>query len=721
MAVGQDMKKRGASVHAYSNHLKNEKSPYLLQHVHNPVDWYPWSDEAFNRARKEDKPIFLSIGYSTCHWCHVMAHESFENEQIAALLNSYCICVKVDREERPDVDQMYMEANMAMNGSGGWPMSVFLFPDGRPFYAATYIPAHSMQGRPGFPEIIEAVHRAWLTRRDELERSAAGLIHTLAEQQKTKTSDSIRPDVVDHAFSEFCGMYDPEHGGFGRAPKFPRPVVFDFLLQYYFRTRNKHALKMSLHTLQAMAAGGMYDHLGGGFHRYSVDAEWRVPHFEKMLYDQAQLLGSYLDAWQITGEKIYRHIAGEVADYVLRELRDPAGGFYSAEDADSEDPYRPGSHGEGAFYLWTEEEIVKTLGAKDATLFNYCYGVRFGGNALHDPQQEFTGRNILYLAHSAAEAAEHFNMAPNAVVASLDRSRRTLLTKRDKRQHPHLDDKIITAWNGLMIGALARAGALLGEQRMVDAAASAADFIHANLVQAGSGRLFRRFRDGEAAHAGQLDDYAFLVAGLLDLYQVRQDPEILSWAMGLTRTSLELFWDQRGGGFFDSVRDEKVPLRLKADYDGAEPAANSVAAMNMQYLGRLTGNSDWVDRAHKTLAAFADRINQAPHALPRMLCVMLQEEDPPEQVVIAGKRGERNTEALLTEIYNHFHPGRLVVFADGGRNQEFLARLQPALAEMSMIDNKATAYLCRDFRCRLPVTSVKELGGLLREREKEDL
>ncbi len=695
------------------NHLVNEKSPYLLQHIHHPVDWYPWNDDAFDRAWREDKPIFLSIGYSTCHWCHVMAHESFENDEIAALLNQYFVCIKVDREERPDVDQMYMEAAVAMNGSGGWPLSVFLFPDGRPFYVATYIPARPMHGNPGFPDIIQAVHKAWCARRPELEKSATGLIHALCQHNKGGDGQ-IRSDVFEHAFAEFSTIYDCKHGGFGHAPKFPRPAVLDFLFHYHARTGNKHALKMALHTLQSMAVGGMYDHLGGGFHRYSVDGAWRVPHFEKMLYDQAQLLGSYLDAFQLTGETLYRQIAVEVAEYVLRDLRDPEGGFYSAEDADSEDPYSPGLHREGAFYLWTEEDIVRTLGAEPAAIFSYCHGIDFDGNALHDPHKEFVGRNILYRAHSTAEAARHFNTSAETIEESLQQSRQILFSKREKRVRPHLDDKIITAWNGLMIGALARAGALLDEQKLIAAASQAADFIRARLYDLETGLLYRRYRCGEAAHAGQLDDYVFLVSGLLDLYQVVQDPEVLAWALDLTRASIKLFWDNQENGFFDSLQDEKVPLRLKSDYDGAEPAANSVAALNLLSLGRLTGNTDWIDRTEKIFSAFSGRINQQPLALPRMLCAMQQAAELPEQVIIAGKRAAEDTEAMLRVVYRNFHPGRLVLLADGGDNQQFLASIQPAIAHIGLLDNKATAYLCRDFKCRLPVTSADELANLLK-------
>ncbi len=695
-----------------ANHLISEKSPYLLQHAFNPVDWYPWGDEPFVRAKKEDKPIFLSIGYSTCHWCHVMAHESFENREIAALLNKYFICIKVDREEQPDVDQMYMAATMAMNGSGGWPMSVFLFPDGRPFYAATYIPAESMYGRPGFPEIIEAVHKAWQGRRDELESSAAGLIRSL-DVQPERSATMIKDDIDDRAFSALAGEYDATHGGFGGAPKFPRPALFNFLLGYYHKTGNKHALNMTLATLLAMAKGGMYDHLGGGFHRYSVDGQWRIPHFEKMLYDQAQLLNSYLDAYQITADKKYGEVARAIADYVLRDMQDSGGGFYSAEDADSEDPYGPGAHSEGAFYLWTEQDIVQTLGAKAANIFNYCYGVELDGNALQDPQHEFTGRNILYRARSNEDAARHFRMDVTQITASLQQSRSILLAKRRKRVRPHLDDKIITAWNGLMIGSLARAGAILNDQKMIDAADRAARFIRDNLYNQETGMLKRRYRDGEAAHNGQLDDYTFLVAGILELYQVVQDPELLSWSTALTEKSIQLFRDDKGGGFFDSVIDARVPIRMKADYDGSEPAANSIAAMNLLRLGRLGANPNWISLARQTLDAFSSRMNEIPQAVPQMLFVLDQLREKPEQVVIAGQRKTSDTRAMLTEVWHHFNPNRFLLLADGGDNQKMLAKMLPFMQTVFMKDGRATAYVCRDFTCRLPVTTVKELAGRL--------
>ncbi|MCF6187413.1 MAG: thioredoxin domain-containing protein [Desulfobulbaceae bacterium] len=703
-----------------ANRLIGEKSPYLLQHAYNPVDWYPWGEEAFARARAEDKPIFLSIGYSTCHWCHVMARESFENLEIAALLNKWFVSIKVDREERPDIDQMYMSATQALNGSGGWPMSVFLFPDGKPFYAATYIPPTGMYGRPGFPEILEAVHTAWQGRRDELQQTADKLIHAIKGGDR-KPTGRIEADVSRRALASLTESVDTKYGGFGSAPKFPRPVTLNFLFQSYHMDGNKHYLDMALKTLQAMAKGGIYDHLGGGFHRYSVDEQWRVPHFEKMLYDQAQLLNSYLDAFQITADKQYAAVAHEIAEYVLRDMRDPGGGFYSAEDADSEDPYAPGSHSECAYYLWTEEEIVKTLGAKAANIFNFCYGVEFNGNALNDPREEFSGRNILYLAHSAEQAAQHFSMAVDAVEDSLAQSRSILFAKREQRVRPHLDDKIITAWNGLMIGALARAGSILQEQDMIDGARAAARFIRTELYDDSTGSLQRRYRDGEAGLSGQLDDYGFLVAGLLELYQVEQNSELLTWALEMTETSIRLFWDTQAGGFFDSLADDNVPLRLKSDYDGALPAPNSIVAMNLLRLGWLTANEKWQLKARQTLDAFSSQINTYPPALFQMLCVLDRLQEKPEQLVIAGKRGKADTRVMLAVANSFFNPARIVLLADGAENQKFLGRKLPFIRTVAMQDGVATAYVCRDYTCRLPVISVEALEEQLGRKRGKDL
>ncbi|MHB1349498.1 MAG: thioredoxin domain-containing protein [Desulfobulbaceae bacterium] len=696
-----------------SNRLAGEKSPYLLQHADNPVDWYPWGEEAFARARREDKPIFLSIGYSTCHWCHVMARESFENGEIAALLNRWFVCVKVDREERPDVDQLYMAATLAMTGSGGWPMSVFLFPDGRPFYAGTYFPPRSMHGRPAFGDLLAALHQAWTGKRADLAGVAAQIIKHLAAGSAPRQGTPVEEGIVARAVQEFAEDFDPVHGGFDSGPKFPRPAQFNFLLRAWPATGNVKSRDMVLATLRHMADGGICDHLGGGFHRYAVDARWRVPHFEKMLYDQAQLASSYLDAFQLTGKEEFAEQAAGIFAYVLRDLTDPGGGFYSAEDADSDDPYHPGGHGEGAFYLWTAEEIDRILPAADAKIFKYGYGILAGGNVAEDPQGEFRGRNILYRAASPEETARHFAIALPEAEASLAGSREIMLRIRARRKRPHLDDKVITAWNGMMIGALARGGVILRDQQLLVAAARAATFVEKHLNDGERQTLKRRYRTGESGLAGQLDDYAFLVAGLLALYQAVHDPRWLRWAITLTESQIRLFYDHSGGGFFDGAGDTALPVRMKGGYDGAEPAGNSIAALNLHLLGTLTANEKWLEMSRATVAAFAATINDQPRALPQMLCAWLQDQEKPRQVVIAGHPGRTDTDDLLAAAGSMYDPGRLVLFADGGTNQQYLSGFLPFLKEVTMQEGRATAYVCQDFTCRLPVTDPAELRAQL--------
>ncbi|MHB8809814.1 MAG: thioredoxin domain-containing protein [Desulfobulbaceae bacterium] len=700
-----------------TNRLAREKSPYLLQHATNPVDWYPWGEEAFTRARKEDKPIFLSIGYSTCHWCHVMARESFASPEIAALLNKWFVSIKVDREERPDIDQMYMAATLAMSGSGGWPMSVFLFPDGRPFYAGTYFPPTAGYGRPAFPELLVAIHEAWSGKRTDLTAVAAQLVEHLQGTGTTAKGVIIEEGLLDRARREFAQDFDPAYGGFNHAPKFPRPVQFNFLLRAWHTTGNEQAREMVLATLRHMAAGGIRDHLGGGFHRYAVDHQWRVPHFEKMLYDQAQLASSYLDSYLLSGDRQFAEMAGEIFAYVLRDMTDPGGGFYSAEDADSDDPYQPGAHGEGAFYLWTEQEIDQVLPAADAKIFKYGYGILPDGNAPEDPQGEFKGRNILYLAHGPDEVAHQFHLPPAEVRGSLDRSRDTLLRIRAKRTRPHLDDKIITAWNGMMIGALARGGAVLADDKLLTAAERAAAFLKASLYDQGRQTLSRRYRAGEGGLPGQLDDYAALVAGLLELYQVSQNPEWLRWAVQLTETQIRLFHDPDGGGFFDGAGDTALPLRLKGGYDGAEPAGNSVAAMNLYLLGTLTANEKWIEMSKATMASFASALNGQPRALPQMLCAWQQVQSKPRQVVIAGPAGREDTLKLLATVFSLYDPGRIILHAEGGENQKYLVSFMPFLEQMGMLDGKATAYVCQDFTCQMPAHDPASLRRQLTGKE----
>ena len=701
------------------NNLINEKSPYLLQHAFNPVEWYPWGDEAFQKAREENKPIFLSIGYSTCHWCHVMAHESFEDPETAAILNEWFVSIKVDREERPDIDQLYMAATQAMTGSGGWPMSVFLLADGSPFYAGTYFPPTSSYQRPGFKDLLTALNKAWHEKKEDLLESASRMITALESSNKASSS-SINPGAFEEGYRQIAKIYDDKEGGFGKAPKFPRPVVFDFLFNHYLVTGNEQSKEMALFTLQKMGAGGMYDQIGGGFHRYSVDDHWFVSHFEKMLYDQAQLASSYLDAYQLTKDKLYADFARNIFTYTLRDMADAAGGFYSAEDADSDDPYNPGHHGEGAFYLWTKDDIDKKLIPQAAKIFNYAYGIKKNGNVDNDPMQEFTGRNILYQAVDTAKIAEHFKMKPQEVDESLQESKELLLQARQLRKRPHLDDKVITSWNGMMIAALAKGSRILQDPLLLSAAIRTASFIETTLYSQENHTLYRRYRLGESGLAGQLDDYAFLINGLLELYQASHDPKWLSWASDLTTQQIQLFWNEEGGFFYDSVEDPSIKLRMRDSYDGAEPAGNSVVAGNLLRLGQLLSREEYLRMANRLIDSFSDVINRYPPALPLLLNAWQQSNKKPTQVVIAGKPGAKDTEALLTVVNQNFTPGRLLLLADGGENQKFLALHLPFMETVGTIDGKAAAYVCSDFTCKMPVTDPSELQNQLDELATTD-
>ena len=696
-----------------TNSLIHEKSPYLLQHAFQPVNWLPWSDEAFTRAREENKPVFLSVGYSTCHWCHVMAHESFEDPEIAAYLNSHFICIKVDREERPDVDQIYMAATQAMTGGGGWPMSVFLLHDRKPFYSGTYFPPRSIHGRPGFLDLLQSIQRAWTTDKTKLIDSAAAITDHLRQMANNEETGD-RPDktLLEKAWQQTAASYDRTYGGFGTAPKFPRPVLFDFLLRYSVLADKNEALEMTLTTLRRMAAGGMCDQLGGGFHRYSVDEQWRVPHFEKMLYDQAQLAVSFLEAFQISREPLFRHVAKNILDYILNNMTAAEGGFYSAEDADSTDPENPARHGEGLFYLWTEKEIHTILGDDGAT-FNFFYGVRTPGNALHDPMEEFQGKNILYQAQTNDETAVRFGKSVEEIDEILEKSRKKLLQVRDARPRPHLDDKIITAWNGLMISAFARGAQILASPQYLEAAEKAASFVMENLFDPQTETLFRRFRDGEAKGAGQLDDYAFLVQGLLDLYEASQEIHWLQQASDLTAIQIKLLADKEHGGFFTTPETGKLPVRMKEDYDGAEPAGNSVAALNLLRLAWMTGQNDWRLLGEKTITTFGSRISDYPSAMPKMLTALAFQLSKPRQIIIAGDPQAEDTQKLVSTVQDFFIPHKILLFADNGPGQAWLSTQLPVINDLTMVEDKATAYVCENFTCRLPVTDPDKLHTLL--------
>lgn len=701
------------------NRLAREKSPYLLQHQNNPVDWYAWGDEAFEAARAQAKPVFLSVGYSTCHWCHVMEHESFENEQIAALLNRHFVSIKVDREERPDVDRTYMAYVQASTGAGGWPMSVWLTPDGLPFLGGTYFPPENRYGRPGFPAVLQRIAHAWATEGERIVEASEQVAADLAREAEVGApSSDIAADALDSGFQVCRRLFDPRLGGFGQAPKFPRPAVLDFLLRYHARTRNAEALEMVVTTLRAMSRGGMNDQLGGGFHRYSVDEYWFVPHFEKMLYDQAQLARALTEAYLVTRDAPFAAEARRVLDYVMRDMTYSEGAFYSAEDADSViDPAEPTKKGEGAFYIWSAAEIRAALGEEAAKLFMYRYGAEEHGNVQNDPHGEFEGRNILFSAYSPEETAHHFDLPLNEVAQSLAVSERRLLELRGDRVRPHLDDKVLTAWNGLMIGAFAVAAAALGSDTYLGAARRAASFIRKTMWNAETRTLLRRYRDGEAAIHGFLDDYAFLISGLLDLYQADFDPGHLDFAIALAERMRELFEDKEHGGFFTTAienADPRALLRMKDDYDGAEPAGNSVAAIALLRIERLTGLLPFGDAGRKALRAFGARLRAQPFAMPEMLCAVDLALSPPRQIVIAGFRDEVATAALIGEVRKHFLPDTAILLVDDA-SREAIAKWNETAREWKPIDGQPAAFVCENFVCRLPVTEPAKLAGLVTE------
>ncbi len=706
---------------AFTNRLSKEKSPYLLQHQHNPVDWYPWGPEAFAKAKAEGKPIFLSVGYSTCHWCHVMAHESFENEATAKLMNALFVCVKVDREERPDVDRVYMTYVQATTGGGGWPMSVFLTPDLQPFFGGTYFPPDDRGGRPGFPTVIQRLADAWKNDREHVVEAAAGAMKALGEYAAAgaSKSEAAGKEALAAGFKQLTQSFDDEYGGFGGAPKFPRPVALNFLLRYHARegadTKDgKAALAVTTHTLRQMAAGGMHDHLGGGFHRYSVDKFWHVPHFEKMLYDQAQLACSYLEAFQITHDPADEKIARDILDYVRRDMTDKAGGFYSAEDADSIIEQGKPEHAEGAFYVWKKADIDAALGEDAAKIFNRVYGVEADGNAPagSDPMGEFKGANILIQRLSPLDVAAFFKKPEAEIAASLAASKTKLLELRTKRPRPHLDDKIITAWNGMMISAFARAAQVLDDPAYLAAAQKSAQFIRAELWK--NGALLRSYRHGASDVAGFCDDYAALIQGLLDLYEADFDTAWLQWAVELQTKQDALFGDAEHGGYFGVQKDApNILLRMKEDYDGAEPSPNSVSALNLLRLAQITDSKDLRERATKTLAAFAEQLTKTPTAMPQMLVALDASLTKSRQIVIAGPRDDAGTRTLLRETHAHFIPNKIVLLADGGAGQKWLGERLEFIRDSRMIDGKPTAYVCKDFICQLPTNDVAKLRELL--------
>jgi uncharacterized protein YyaL (SSP411 family) len=698
------------------NRLAHEQSPYLLQHANNPVDWYPWGDDAFARARSEDKPIFLSIGYSTCHWCHVMEHESFESAMIAELLNRDFVSIKVDREERPDVDRVYMAFVQATTGSGGWPMSVWLTPELQPFYGGTYYPPESQWGRPGFREVLTEITRAWREERSQVVESAGQITARLAEMARAEVGGRGAvpgTDALATTVRQFKGSFDKRRGGFGDAPKFPRPSELLLLLREYARTGDDEARDMVLLTLRAMALGGMRDHIGGGFHRYSVDANWRVPHFEKMLYDQAQLVLAYLEAAQVSQDVFFSQIAEDTLQYVRREMTDEGGGFYSAEDADSVPPEQAGDphvrKSEGAFYIWSLAEVQGLLG-DDSPAFEQRFGLTPEGNAPFDPHNEFTGKNLLYTARALADVANAVDREPEQVADALLRARITLFNARNARPRPHLDDKVLTGWNGLMIAAFARAARVLGQDRHLDSARRAADFIRRTMWDAARGVLLRRYRKGNAAIDGYAEDYAFLIFGLLELFQADGDPGVLEWVMALQQTQDRLFWDSADGGWFSTTgEDPSVLVRMKEEYDGAEPSASGVGVFNLLSLAHLTGDTSYEARAREVFSAFNARLTSLGRALPFMASALSMAYAAPEQIVVVGDRDRPEREALWRAAATPYRPFTFFIPVSPGEPQHELAKHLPWIGAMATSAGTPAAYVCRNFTCEAPITDPDTL------------
>jgi uncharacterized protein len=679
------------------NRLAGETSPYLQQHRYNPVDWYPWGEEALERARAEDRPILLSVGYSACHWCHVMERESFEDPETARIMNEHYVNIKVDREERPDIDSLYMTAVQQMTGRGGWPMTVFLTPAGEPFYGGTYYPPEPRHGMPSFRQVLAAISDAYRTRRDEVERSATEM-HTLLVQhaQLRAPGSGIDPALLDRAYRGFAPRFDPLHGGFGAAPKFPQPMTLEFLLRHWARTGSPDARGMAEHTLLQMADGGMYDQLGGGFHRYSVDAKWLVPHFEKMLYDNALLARLYLHAWQATGTPRYREIVEEILGYVQREMTSPEGGFYSAQDADSEGE-------EGKFYVWSAGEIDAVLGETDGRLFRSAYGVTEAGN--------FEGRNILHRAKAIEDVAAEAGLEPDGAREALERARGSLYRARADREWPGRDEKVITAWNAMMVQAFAEAGRILDDAAYREVAVRAAEFLLDRLRP--DGKLQRTYRDGIAKIPAFLDDHALLADALVSVYEGTWEVRWVVEARRLADEMIERFWDDEREVFFDSAADTQgLVVRARDLYDNATPSGTSAATLVLLRLGSLTGEERYTRVARRAIESVGRLLEEIPLGFGRMLAALDFHLSPPREVAVVGQREDAGTRELLRVLAHRYLPNVVLAFAEPD-DVESASEAVPLLVGRTLVDGSSAAYVCQQYACRMPVTGPAELEGEL--------
>ncbi len=693
------------------NRLAGTKSPYLLQHADNPVDWYPWGPEAFARAAKEDKPIFLSIGYATCHWCHVMEHESFEDPQVAALMNEAFINIKVDREERPDIDQVYMTVCQMMTGGGGWPLTIIMTPDKQPFYAATYIPRESRYGRIGMLDLIPRIDQVWHSDRDKVLGTTRQIVAGLQKMAPQSAAGSLEPKVIDEAFRQLGGRYDAVNGGFGSAPKFPSPHNLIFLTRYWRATGNQLALDMVENTLEQMRLGGMYDQVGFGFHRYSTDAGWLVPHFEKMMYDQAMLTMAFTEAWQATGNPVFERTVREIETYVLRDMTSPEGAFYSAEDADSEGE-------EGLFYLWTLAEVEGVLGAQDAAFATAVWNLTADGNFRDEASGAQTGANIPHLRRGHAETAAAMGLDREVFDKRVEDCRDRLFRAREERVHPLKDDKVLADWNGLMAAAMAAAGRVFDEPQWIAAAERATSFVLDDMRD-GKGRLLHRYRDGDASIPAFLDDYVFMTTAMLELFEATSDARYLAEATELQRQTDTLFADSEHGGYYFSAADnEELLVRQKEVYDGAIPSGNSTAASNLVRLARLTGDSAFEESADRVMAAFATGIAGQPSAHTQLVSALQLRVGASLEIVIVGDPDGTDTRALIETARKPYLPNASVLLVATGKAGDSIRELVPFTGAYEMVDGKAAAYVCRNFQCKLPTTDPANLAEMLDEASK---
>ena len=693
----------------HTNRLIKEKSPYLLQHANNPVDWYPWGEEAFDKARKENKPILLSIGYSTCHWCHVMEHESFEDEEVAKLMNETFVSIKVDREERPDIDNIYMTVcQMISQGGCGWPLTIIMTPDKKPFFAATYIPKESRYGRAGMMDFIPKIKELWVSERDNILQSADSITDAVRKatdvSQNTEGKD-LSTKTLNNAYNQLLRNFDEDKGGFGSKPKFPTPHNHLFLLRYWKRTGDPLALQMVEKTLQEMRLGGIYDHVGFGFHRYSTDQKWLLPHFEKMLYDQALLVMAYTETYQVTGKEEYENTAREILTYVLRDMTSPEGGFYSAEDADSEGE-------EGKFYVWTEEELIEILGKEDAELVIKTYNTHNEGNFIEEAGGHKTGANILHLVYPLKQIASSYEVSNKKFSERIEEARIALFNEREKRIHPYKDDKILTDWNGLMIAAFSMAGRVFNEPKFTEAAEKAANFILKDMKDA-NGKLLHRYRQGEAGITANVDDYAFMIWGLLELYESTFDIEYLKSAISLQGEMNQGFWDDKNGGYYFTANDaEELISRQKEIYDGAIPSGNSVAGLNLLKLSRITGDVEYEKKAAMLGKAFSETIESGPMAYTLFMTGLDFGLGPSYELVIVGNPKDTDTIAMIEAIRKTYNPSKVVLLKGTDENSE-IAEIAEFTKGQQAIEGKATAYVCLDHVCNLPTTEISKMLELL--------